>query len=142
MRPQSIIRFEQFYVASIVLGLLNTAINFSRFSGQMSTTGVPMTFMLVAMAIGLLINVLFLFFIARRASNIARWIFVAISALGLVGLLSWPKILATYGPAYFAVSVLATLLNYTAVAFLFRRDAVRWLRSKGQDGPVNTTIFE
>jgi hypothetical protein len=85
---------------------------------------------------------LFWFLIARRASNTAKWILVTLTAIGLLSILSWPGLLATYGTAYIALVALTTALNFASVALLFRGDAVRWLKSKGTVAPVDATVFE
>lgn len=142
MRPLSIIRFEQFFWASIVIGLINAALNFTKLTEQMAATGAPVEILFVSFAAGLLINALLWLFIARRASNVAKWILVVLMALGLFGIFTWPTLLAQYGPLYIGLTVIATVLSYTAVGFLFRGDAVRWLKSKGVAGPVDAAVFE
>ena len=147
MRPQSIERFEKVYLGSIALGLVNTALNWGELTAsvQKATTGgvvLGPSVMIVSIALGLVISLLLWFFIVRRASNVAKWIFVVITAIGVFGVLSSlvnpsaPKGLAMIG------GLAATALQVFAAWLLFKPDAAEWLESKGASGAGDPSTFD
>ena len=79
--------------------------------------------------VGIAIYLLLWFFIARKASNVAKWIFVVLLALSVL------SVLYTLA-ASFALTVTTLLglaiyaLEISAAVFLFRDDAVAWLTHK------------
>jgi len=86
-------------------------------------------------------NLAFWVAIARRASNIARWLFAGLTLLGLVNQgLSW-EVFVDEGPAFLAGTIIASLLQLGAMAVLFRSDASQWLRARGRE-PDLQRIFD
>lgn len=142
MRPQSIVWFERLYLASVCLGILTLALNYDLIEMRAVATGGAGTSAWVGAVIGVCINLLFWFFIARRASNIAKWILVVMTAVGIVGMIAMLSTLLMYGPLYTALTGAVTLLQLVAMVFLFRRDAVDWLKSGGRNGPIDLATFE
>ena len=147
MRPQSIELFEKVYLASIAVGLVNTALSWSQLTASVQQANAGNVVlgsgaMIVSIALGFVISLLLWFFIARRASNIAKWIYVVITAIGVFGLLSSlanplaPKGLAMIG------GLAATALQVFATWLLFKPDAAAWLESKGANGPGDPTTFD
>ena len=143
MRPQSIELFEKIYLGAIVIGLVNTVLSWGQVSAMLENPGLQSSglgsgTLITSMLIGFLVPLLLWFFIARRASNVAKWIFVVLTALGLFGFLSSlanpmvPKGLVTIG------GTIATGLQLYAAWLLFRPDAVAWLERKGADAPADT----
>lgn len=77
--------------------------------------------------------------IARRASNVARWIYVVWMSLSSVSTLySLADARGIQGSAL-AVSLVSTALTIASIFCLFKADAVFWLKAKA---PVNPAIFE
>ena len=147
MRPQSIELFEKVYLASIAIGLVNTVLSWSQVDAmladpRMQAAGVGTGTLVFAVVIGILVPLLLWYFIARRASNVAKWIYVVLTAVGLFGFLS-----AVANPmvAKGLVTVLgaaATGLQVYGAWLLFRPDAAAWLEGKGADGPGDPETFE
>ena len=147
MRPQSIELFEKVYLGAIAIGLVNTALSWSQVNAmladpRMQAAGVGNGTLAFGLVIGILLPLLLWYFIARRASNIAKWIYVVLTALGLFGFLS-----ALANPM--VVKGLVTLLGAVATGLqvygawlLFRPDAAAWLESKGADGPGDPETFD
>jgi hypothetical protein len=69
-RPNSIIWFERVFLGSLLLGLVNSVLTWSSMTAQMAATpGAGMlgsNFLIGSMAIGIIINLLLWYFIARR----------------------------------------------------------------------------
>ncbi|MDF8333244.1 hypothetical protein [Novosphingobium cyanobacteriorum] len=142
MRPTSIDQFEKLYLGASVFGLLNFIFNFDEATRQMAQLQYGIVFLVIAALVGLGINMLFWFFIARRASNVAKWILTVLTAFGLVSTgMRW-QLMTSYSPLRLTLSLLVLVLQVIAVAYLFRADAVIWLKSKGRQGPVDVATFE
>jgi hypothetical protein len=147
MRPQSIELFEKVYLGSIALGLVNTALSWGALTATLQNAGnaaVAMGpgLMIMSIAISLVISVLLWFFIARRASNIAKWIYVVITAIGVFGVISsLANPLAPKGVTMIGGFV-ATGLQVFAAWLLFKPDSVAWLESKGENGPGDPSTFD
>jgi hypothetical protein len=132
LKPPSIARFEQFYWASVILGLLNTAMNWS--ASQAALAANPMLaqatwFLPAVQVIGLAIAVLLWFFIVRRPSVVAKWVQVVFAAFGAFGVLS-ALFLVAAGRApiglQVVVGLIANILYIAAAVMLFKPDAKVW----------------
>ncbi|MBB6424319.1 hypothetical protein [Sphingopyxis sp. JAI128] len=143
-RPPSIIWFERFFWGSILIGFLSAgfawkdmAREIERDAAMMSaTTGLVFLGFVLAITVG--ISIAFWYFIARRGSNVAKWIYVVWTGLGsLWTLVSLFDPAAVRGAALVA-SLISTLLTLASIACLFRADAVAWLTGKA---PVDPGIF-
>ena len=147
MRPQSIELFEKVYLGSVALSLVIAAINWVNVSAMLETPeikslGVGSGFLVGIMVLSLIFSLLFWYFITRRASNIAKWIYVVVTAIGVFGLVGslanplTPKGLLLVG------NIIAVILQLYAAWLLFRPDAVAWLESKGANGPGDPGTFD
>lgn len=136
MRPQSIVRFEQAYLASVLLWLVHLVLGWNT---QMSVIerypgvrGNPQMVdfiqngLFVTYAIALALWLLLAYFAGRRASNAAKWalvVFVGLSALSLLAIL--PNLGQVSGLSL-ALSLATFAANAYAVFLLFRPDAKAW----------------
>jgi hypothetical protein len=136
MRPPSIIMFERLFLASLALSLVGFALSyevmleeFAREPG-MAELGLGSGFVLGIVAVSYAVYLLLWFLIARRASNVAKWILVvllALSVISLVGLFAGPwDWMALTGLAVYALEI-------AAAVYLFRPDAAAWLRGNAVD---------
>lgn len=137
MRPVSIVWFERLFLLSLLIGLLNAILSYDRTLAMVQSDpafaqlGWGSGFVIVVTAISLLIPLLLWYFIARRASVIAKWLLVAITAIGVLMIGFEPG----EGASLTNIGILATtILQVAAIVLLFRRDAVAWLGKKGADG--------
>ena len=147
MRTRSIELFEKVYLGAIAIGLVNTFLSWSQVNAmlddpRMQAAGMGSGTLLFGLVVGILIPLLLWYFIARRASNVAKWIYIVLTALGLFAFLSsLANPLVSKG--------LVTILGAAAVGLqvygawlLFRPDAVAWLESKGAKGPGDPGTFD
>jgi hypothetical protein len=145
VRPHSIVMFERLFLASLALSLLGSLLAFDAVVDEMTRDpavqqmGLGGGFVGAVLAIGLVVYLLLWFLIARKASNIAKWILVVFVAIGVISLL----VSMTQGFTADLPTLLG-LVNYAlelaAVSFLFRSDAVAWLT--GEAAPADPTTFE
>lgn len=77
-------------------------------------------------AIGVVIALLLWFFIARRGSNVAKWILVVFTVFAIGSLVLGFTTGAVILDAGGIVRLVAVALQTAAVAFLFRPDAAAW----------------
>lgn len=147
MRPQSIELFEKVYLGAIAVGLVNTVLSWSQVNAmlddpRMQAAGMGTGTLAFGVVVGVLVPLLLWYFIARRASNVAKWIYVVLTALGLFGFLSsLANPLAPKGLTM-VVGAVSVLLQVYGAWLLFRPDAAAWLESKGTNGPGDPATFD
>ena len=129
MRPPSIIDFERAYLASLALGIVNTAIHWQTVERSfedpaLQTLGAGPGIVVGILAFSIAISLLLWFFIARRASTVAKWIYVVFIAFGVIGIISSLTTLP-FG-TQLILNVVAQLLQFFAAWLLFKPDAKAW----------------
>ena len=147
MRPQSIELFEKVYLGTVALGFVIAVINWVNVTAMLETPeikslGVGSGFLVGMVILSVLFSLILWYFIARRASNIAKWIYVVVTGIGLFGVVGslanplTPKGLLLVG------NIIVLVLQLYSAWLLFRPDAVAWLESKGADGPGDPSTFD
>ncbi|UKK84992.1 hypothetical protein L7H23_02475 [Sphingopyxis sp. BSN-002] len=144
-RPVSIINFERSFWASILIGVVSTVLQWSMMrelvekdpvlsqSADAAVIGIGF-----AVALSFAFGGLLWYLISRRASNVAKWIYVVLMGFGIVSSFTTmndplsPKGLA------FALSLAGAGLTALSIYFLFRKDARAWFAGKN----VDPRIFE
>jgi len=142
VRPRSIILFERVYWLNIVLAVAALAWTFARAGrwglsmpadaaiGARSVAALTIAGLAI---LAITIKVLIWFFIARRASSVARWLFVIFFVLAIVSLI---RTIGLYGRGMLpslillVVGVADTLLRIACLWLLFRADAAAWFRGR------------
>jgi len=147
MRPQSIQLFEKVFFAGFVIGLVNLFLSWNQVNAmvddpRLQAAGVADGILIFGVVMGTLIPLLLWYFIARRASNVAKWVFVVLTAIGVFGFVSSLADPAMPKGAILIGSAVATALNVFAAWLLFKPDTKAWLESKGQAGPADPTTFD
>ncbi len=147
MRPRSIVLFERAFGFNILLGIVAGIWAWTRWSAMMPP-GVPpqmTTMMPIIMAVsligGTIINLLLLFFIARKGAEVAKWIFIVLFALGLLGVvrgLVGPAVAMTL-PSHI-LSVVQILIEAVCAWLLFRPDAVAWFKGDRVPSDLHDTF--
>lgn len=132
MQPRSIVLFSRFFLASVALATALSALNFEVLKAKLvrqdpGAASLGDGVMILAIAVGIAVPVVLWFLIARRASNIAKWLLVAFTLVGIA--LQPPRLMAILGSLdpVAGLGLLAALGQLIAIAFLFRADARAWL---------------
>jgi hypothetical protein len=144
MRPASIVQFERFYLGAMGVGLINNVLSWNQTQAMMADpalnpAGFGSGFQLGIMAISIAISLLLWYFIAKRGSNIAKWILVVLFGIGLIGILMSLSTMMAMGPIAMVLSLVGFAMQAYAVFMLFKPDAVAWL--EGGAGPTNPDTF-
>lgn len=143
-RPPSIILFERLLWTSFAISVVTTYLAWNDMmaeiergaAGMRSSTAIGITVFIFAVTLAILAALWYA--IARRGSNVAKWIYVVLVALGTlqtIASLFEPNSLSTM---WLGATLLATALSVGSAAVLFRSDAVAWLAGKG---PVDPGVF-
>lgn len=147
-RPASIELFEKAYFGSIIVSTVALVLGWSQLTAQVesdlgsASPAAGSGLLTASIVIGFAISLLLWFLIARRASNVAKWILVVLTALGLFGTLTSLFVPTQTKDLTFALNVVATAIGVYAVWLLFKPDAVAWLESKGASGPADPNTFD
>lgn len=140
MRPQSIVMFERLFLLSLAISAVSFAVNHEAMMAALQnepalrTLGFGSGLVFGLFAFGLAVYLLLWFFIARKASNIAKWIYVILLAMSVPSLISS---LGTFTPSLGNILGIAVYaLEVAAAVFLFRTDAIAWLKSEPAADPA------
>lgn len=126
MRPKSIVTFEYVVLGTLVLGIISSFINRELAETQLADANMPAGFLLWAQIAGIAINLLLLYFISRKGSPVAKWIYVVLTALGIVfGLAGIAQVFAG-GALTVALTLVTFALSAYSLYLLFRPDANAW----------------
>lgn len=138
MRPESIRRFDMFYLGSLVLLVLGFVIGFdaavSSIETQTAAKGLQVGagFTTGVFAFVLIIDLVLWFLVSRKRMAIAKWLVVLLVILDLFGLP--PLFTGALTPSKM-LALLRIALEVVAVAFLFQADAKAWLTSEVAEEP-------
>lgn len=134
MRPESIIFFERLCLGRIAIGTAGSAYQIWRYTLPMLAArgGMPIGVGTVGYLLAgilllvLCLNLLLLFFIARRASVIAKWIFIVLTvavALLTARALGAPTILPVW---LYLLPIFLLGLDLGAIMLLLQKDSTLW----------------
>lgn len=138
MRPNSILWFERLFLISLVIGIINTALSYEDNLAMLQADpgaeklGFGGGFVLITAAFSFGLMLLLWYFIARRASPVAKWILVALTVLGILSMPSSLAMIAKQNIYGVIIPILLTLLQIAALVFFFRQDAKAWFASRGR----------
>jgi hypothetical protein len=129
-RPKSIRLFELFYLGSVLVGAVDTAMTWAETSVSAEAIQVKQMlgpwFMPLSTVFLYTLWLLLWYFTARARSNIARWVVVACYALTLIGFVFTLAVGSAPAPLSLALSSVSLAFTTVAVFFLFQRDAAEW----------------
>jgi hypothetical protein len=145
VQPASIKHFDRFFFGSMALSLLNLAMtiedSFALIEQDAAILGFGSGFSFAVTLFSMAIPLLLWFLISRRASNVAKWILVVLTVIGLLlVILTFPS-QVEQGILSLILVMAMNVLQIVAITFLFRRDARVWFGSKGRVGPTDSEIF-
>ena len=146
MRPASIVLFEKLYLLSIVVSAIGIVLGWDQMIAAAGarpgiSAGAQQGVAIGAVAFTFLIAFVLLYFIARRASNIAKWIFVVLAAYGVFAFVTGLSTAGIKLDAAFLTNAVSLALTLYCAWLLFRPDAKAWLDSKGADAPADPDTF-
>ena len=126
MRPKSIVNFERLVLASVALSILGSVLGWEQASTVAADAGLGTGYLIGVAAFTLLLSLLLLWFISRKASPIAKWIYVVFTGLGLVlGLVGIGQLFENGGVSA-GITLVSYVLSAVSLWFLFRPDATAW----------------
>lgn len=130
MRPNSIRKFDLFYLASIAIAVAQALLNYDAMKASLETqlgaggmAGSAGSLLPLGLAIGFALSLGLWFLVSRMRQGWARWalvLFVAWRALSI------PSALATGLASLSITGAIAALLQVIALGFLFQPDARAW----------------
>jgi len=142
MRPQSIVMFERLFLASLAGSVVGFALTYDEVVDSLASdpamqeVGLGSGFVLGVTAASFAIYLLLWHLIAHKAANFAKWILVVFTALGV--LMTVPSLAGPWD-AIQLLSLAVYALQIAAVVYLFRADAVAWLKG---DRPTDPSAFD
>lgn len=130
VRPRSIELFERCYLGGWAVAVVNTLLNWSKWQDDpriaQAAEQIGSWYLPTTTIIGLMIPLILWYFIARRASAVAKWIMVVLTALGLVGI-AISLAMGTFPTGLSGIfGLVGVALNVAAATMLFRADAKPW----------------
>lgn len=134
MRPESIRKFDLFYLAAIAIGIASALLNFDQvvtgMEQQLVASGLEMDATGVVIgsnALGTGMSILLWFLASRLRQGWVKWVlllFLVIQAASIPGALSM-------GVGTLSITmVIVVLLKAIAIWFLFRRDSAEWFAAR------------
>lgn len=143
-KPDSIIWFDRLFLGSMVLGALNFIFGWNALSAKITAspefaaTGFGTGFILVSAVIGMIINLIFWYFVSARGSKVAKWILTVFFAIGLLSIVN--NLNNPLGPQgiQLVVTLIITVAQGAAIYMLFRPDSAAWFSRKP---PVDPDTF-
>ncbi len=126
MRPASIVLFERLVLLSIVLGIINTILVWDQLNAQVAQQGVGPSMVLGIQGVTIALYLLLIWFISRKGSPVAKWIYVVLAGLGLVAGLAGIGQAFALGTLNGILSILGYVLAAVTIWLLFRPDSKAW----------------
>lgn len=135
MRPKSIVNFERLVLLYLAIGLISAFLVWDETVSSLQAQGAGMgsgTIMTIQ-AITVALYLLLVWFIARKGSPVAKWIYVVLSGLGLVFGLVGIQQTISLGTLPLILSIAQYVLILVTIWLLFRPDSKAWF-SDGRGG--------
>jgi hypothetical protein len=135
-KPTSIIKFERCYLGSLIVALANLLLSWTDLQRmpavRQAAAAIGEWYTPTATAISYAIPLILWYFIARRASVVAKWIVTVFFAFSVISLLATVAV-GSFVSTFSAILIVsAVVLNGIAVVMLFKPDAKEWL-GEGRD---------
>ncbi len=134
MRPQSIRMFDYLFLGSLALSVLNFLLSVGDAEAQFAADPAAAQFgpglLIGAFAVSMAISLLLWFLISRKASNIAKWILIVFTVIGLLML---PASIGALPPVALVLTLAITALQLAALFYLFKPDAKAYLAGETND---------
>ena len=129
MRPRTIVIAEILFALSIANALVRDVLMWGRFNEIAAEEGVPGA-PLPLLIVGHGLWVLLYWFITRRRSIDAKWIYTALAGFGLVSSVIGIRLILDQEPARVAISLIEDALTLATLILLFTPSANAWFGRK------------
>lgn len=137
MRPKSIREFELVFFASIAIGLIGVIFGWNTMMAKLAANpnaaviAYGKTIAIGSIAFGYALWLLLYYFIAHRGAVVAKWIFVVLEGLGLLGA-AFSLLRQTVPHGVVGVlTVAGWVLSIVMIWLLFRPDTKAWFGETG-----------
>ncbi|WP_052761853.1 hypothetical protein [Aurantiacibacter luteus] len=134
MRPDSIKKFDLFYLAAIAISVAQALLNYDSMKAALEAelvaadmAGQAGTMLALGLAVGFGVSLLLWFLVSRARQGWARWVLLAFVVYRV---LSIPSALSSGLGSLSITGLIAALLQVIAMWFLFRPDARAWFASR------------
>jgi hypothetical protein len=137
MRPKSIVNFERIVILSILFGIVSSFVTRAKMEAMMAnqphlSSGTTLGIQIVV----ILLYLVLIYFISRKGSPVAKWIYVVLCVLGLViGVVGLP-LMMKMGTLPLLIAIVQYALSIASLWFLFQPDAKAWF-SEGRTADPN-----
>ena len=138
VRPKSIIQFERVLLAMVAMVLIGSAIFWDRTVAAFTAEGYGFTYIVARLVIGTGIYVLIWFFVARKASVVAKWALVVLAAVNLLSVALRVSVGRFILDLSGVLSIVALAMLLYSAWLLFRPDANAWFRG---ERPIDPAVF-
>jgi hypothetical protein len=136
MRPKSIVNFERVVLLGILVGIVNGVMSWDKMMAVQQAKLVAqgqgrMVGMLPSLTIGIAVVftaiwLLLVWLISRKGSPVAKWIYVVLAVLTLIGAIWGVSKSASYGTVPLVLAIAQHLLTLASLWFIFQPDAKAW----------------
>lgn len=130
-KPRSITLFNRLYLAATVVGIVNIFIHYALLRNLAISKGGSPTGPILGILFLVISYVIFRLFVYRQGSNVAKWLFVAMTVISVVTIPFNLHGVVALGVAYAIIDGIAFVLQIAAMAMLFQSNAKVWLTTKG-----------
>ena len=141
MQPDSIQTFKWFFLVGAIVPLFAIMIDYSVLRQQALAAGHSPLGPIIGLLFSVAVDLILWSLIVRKASNVGKWIMVAMTALSVLTLPITLGEVTAVSVTYTTLTFLSLAAWIVACALLFRRDARQWLASGGKVLPVDPEIF-
>jgi hypothetical protein len=117
-------------LAGLFLTILNILLHYNELRSTARAKGASPAGPILGMLIAIIFYAFFRVGIARMASNIMKWVFVIFTAVSVATVPLNFSAVSSVSIVYALLDIACFVLQVTAAYFLFRRDAVKWLKDR------------
>ena len=128
-RPSNVILFEQLWYLSLGIGVIQSILQWHREVALAHAAGRGIHFILFIQGFVLAVTVLFIWLIARRRKNWARWVLLTVTIVGIPFALPGLSLLLRSGLVTATLVCAQNLAQVAALYLVFTGDAREWFRS-------------
>jgi hypothetical protein len=136
MRPKSIVNFERIVLLNILLGIVTLWLSWDKMQaaqqaalaekGQAKMVGMVSSLTIGMEVLFVAVYLLLVWLIARKASPVAKWIYVVLAVIGLVLAVIGLGKAAALGTVPMVLGLLGHVLSLISLWLLFRPDSKAW----------------